>query len=612
MKPLLAACALLLALMGTGYAQLTGVRAGEDWPSAWIPQWEMSLRIPRGWLLDCPREGDTARILSPQGTEVLVRVWTGPTALTPAEAAAEYEQALGLQDIVDPPPQPLHAAGGLQGVWVDLPETGVGRPLLACVVFSTGARRLALAVRGIPGFEQAAKQRLEAMAASLRVPPGPPAQPAVTPPVVPPPTPPPPPPTGGTSTTTSGPLTLTIPAAAKVSVERGTLWVDYPQGKAGYFLWPVRTEPDSSLADLPALWGAATGQRFTLGGQRRTRDGVVYTGALTREAPLRAVLFAWQQGPSALLLGVYGQVGDWEYVPNLARLLGQATCSGWRAAAAPLPATPLPWVGANAELSLRLPENWEARGSVRQYQKESVIDFTARGEDMLVSWRQPYTPAFRDLTPILEAMRQKEGERYREDDQEDFLLILRRRDPEQFLAWLLQQPEEGWDNPRIVRAEANPVVAALLPGLEGEREGAIIWVSGTRDDKPRERLYLCAAASLPLERGAFRWQAAVISVDFPPGQASSALAALRALLAGAGPVRATSDAGKAVTAAAQAVAAAAQVTVLPTGLGPWPLLGADCEPVAEGQAPQWSVTPGLAAWRALVGDPEGLPELKAE
>lgn len=610
MKPLVAVCALLLALTVAGHAQLIGARPGEDWSAAYLPQWELSIRVPPGWLLDSPLEGEVTRFHSPQGTEVLLRVWSGADVLTSAEAAAEYQQALGVEEAVDPPPQPLRTAAGLEGFWMNLPEVGSGRPLLSAAVFSSGTRRVALAVRGVPGYEAAAQARLEAMAVSLIVAPGPPlAPPPVSPPVPPPVAPPAPLAEGGTVTAAAGAFTLTVPAAARVAVERGTVWVDYPQGKAGYFLWPARIPAGASVTDLPAAWAVATGHELIPGGQRRTPEGLVYTGTLTRGARHPALLFAWQQDESALVLGVYGAAADREYLPQLAALLGQATGPGWRPAELPVPAAGGTWVEASGELALALPENWEARGGVRYYQKSPVLDLTARGEDILVTWRQPYTPAFRDLTPILEARGETEGARYREDDQEDYLVVLARRNPEKFVAWLLQAPDAGLRSGRLVRAETSPAVAALLPGPQAEREGAVVWVAGTREGEPREGLYLCATAPLPLERGAFRWQAAVLSVEYPAGRSRSALAALQALLTGAAPARPEGELGKTLAAYREAaVAAAAQVAPPVEGGGPWPLLSEEYVPAAE--APRWSVAPGLAAWRALVEDPEGLPELK--
>jgi hypothetical protein len=624
MKPLLVTLALVLAVACR--ADLTGARAEGDWGAVYLPQWGVTLRVPGGWQLDAPRAGDSARLYSPQGTEVLVRAWEGATVLTPAEAAAEYELSLGLGEAEAAPPVAFQTDAGLAGVWVELAPLG-DHPLLALVAFSVEKRRIALAVRGLPDFVEAGRKRLEAMAASLLLPgqsgatPAPPKAPLVgavvpatpggppsgalaapLPPAVPPAPPAPPPPQ------TLGAFTVSVPAgyAAQAVGADGSLRVESPAG-AGFFLYPLRTAPDASADEAFAAWSAPLGDKFALHGQRRDRNTVVYMLTLPGPEARRVLVYAWQQGDTALVLGLSARPELWKNAPALARALAATTCAGWRAAAPALPATPRPWV--EGEVSLQLPQNWTAHGGVRIYQKAPVVDLTLAGDDVTLTWRQPYTPTFRDLTPILQATGQQEGDPYREGEEEDPLLILARRAPDKFVEWLLQQPAEGLGDARVTRVEPSPEAAALLPGPE--REGAVVWVSGTHGGQARERVYLCATAPLPLEQGAFRWRAAVLAADYLPGHAREALAALRAILAAAGPLRPESEAGQAVTAATQtAIAAAGAVVLPPEGHGPWPLLGADFVPATAGQTPQWTAAPALAAWRELVGKGEvGLPEL---
>jgi hypothetical protein len=386
-------------------------------------------------------------------------------------------------------------------------------------------------------------------------------------------------------------------------------------GGASYFLFPLRTAPDASADETFAAWSAPLGEHFALRGQRRERNTVVYMLTFPGLDPQRALVYAWQQGETGLVLGVVARPEWWKHAPALAKLLGQATCSGWRAADPALPATPRAWV--EGEVSLHLPQNWTARGGVHTYQKAPAVDLTLQGDDITVTWRQPYVPTFRDLTPILQATGQQEGDKYREGEEEDPLVILARRESAKFVEWLLQPPAagapgEGLGEARVTRVEKSTAAAGLLP--DAQSEGAVVWVSGVHEGQGRERVYLCATAPLPIEQGAFRWRAAVLAADYPPGHARQALAALRAILAGAGPLHPASDTGKAVTAAVQAaVAATGAVGLPPEGRGPWPLLGADFVPAAPGQTPQWTVAPGLAAWRELVEKQEvALPELTEE
>ncbi len=626
MRLALAAGVLLMASAGASTAALSGARPGADWGEVWIPRWELSLRAPGGWRLDCPLEGDTARLYSPQGTEVLVRVWEGPTALTAAEALAEYEQALGVSTTPDPPPQSLRAASGLAGAWVELMlDTGY-RPLLAMAVFTAGTRRIVLAVHGEARYAVAARQRLEAMAVSLQLATGTPStgtgvspmvgpsegagfSPTQEPPVtavVPPVSEAPP------ERVTSGPFSLAVPRGYEVRLERGTLWVDAPDRPGGYFLWPARdSEDDLPLSELPALWARQAGVELTPRMSRSAGAGTLAAGILGREQKLRALLYAWRGGDSLLLAGIYAPAATWAaQAPGLAQWLAAAQCSGWRPADLPVPFTPVTWSDEAGALSLHLPENWTARGGVGEYQAQPLLKVTAEGEGIRFTWRQPYAPAFRDLTPILQAMGQAEGTAYREGEGEDHLLVLARRSPARLVEWLLQQPEEGWTDARVTRVEKNAAVAALLPGLEKERDGAVVWVNGLREGQAREATYLCATAPLPLEQGAFRWRATVLAVEYPPGQARRALGALRSLL-GTAALPETGEVSRLLGPGLQAAKAAAAAVVLPgAGPTPWALLSADYQPVALGEAAHWNVAAGLAVWRGLVEKREtALPEL---
>jgi hypothetical protein len=331
---------------------------------------------------------------------------------------------------------------------------------------------------------------------------------------------------------------------------------------------------------------------------------MVYTLTVPGPPARRVVAYAWQEGETALVLGVAAPAERWQDAPELAKLLGSATCAGWRAAAPARPETPRGW--AEGGLALQLPQNWTARGGVSSYQKAPVLDLTLQGDDLTLTWRQPYTPFFRDLTPILQATGAQEGDKYREGDEEDALVVLARRTPEKFVEWLLQQPEAGLTEGRVTRVDPSPQAAGLLPGTESE--GAVVWVSGRHAGQGRERAYLVATAPLPLEQGAFRWRAALVEADYPPGQARVALAALRAILAAAEPLHPESENGKAAAVALRTASAAAEAVALPpAGRAPWPLLGGDFSPVDAGQTPQWTVTEGLAAWREA-----GLPELAEE
>lgn len=268
--------------------------------------------------------------------------------------------------------------------------------------------------------------------------------------------------------------------------------------------------------------------------------------------------------------------------------------------------SPQTWVDPSGEISLRLPANWQAQGEVRQYNRRPVIAITARGEDMEFAWYHPFTPAFRDLTPILQAMGETEGGQYREADGEDYLRILGWRSPPQFVEYLLAQPFERLRDARVERSVGSEQVAALLPGEEGLREGAVVWVRGKREGQQREAIYLVATASLPLREGAFRWQAAFCSLEYPEGQQAQALPVLRALAAGAQVEHPRSATGLQLAPLVRALpeAVAEVVAALGASRGPTSLLGPGYEPAPAERPPRWSVSEGLEAWRTLLAWPE--------
>jgi len=579
--------------------------------------------------LDCPLPASEARLISPQGTEIAIRLWIGTQEVSAEEAAQEYEQTLGAEARgAHPSEQALVSAGGLRGLWFTVEGDPGERPLLAYVVYTAGTKRVALAVRGIKGHETAARQRLEATAASLRL--GVVSAPLTTAPSVetppsgettPPtttPSPPPPPPAGvpvsppvplpATNRVVMAGFLLTVPEGWRTSLERGTLWVEKPGEPIGYFLWPARAgEEETGPADLPARWAAEAGLELDLRSPAVQQGNIFFgLGNLTRGVPVAAAIYAWAEREVALVMGVYAPPAAWDQTAQTAKWLGETRTLGWRPAEPPPVETPQIWVDPSGEISLRLPAQWKAQGEVRQYNRRPVIAITARGGDMEFAWYHPFTPAFRDFTPILQAMGETEGSRYREADGEDYLRILGWRSPPQFVEYLLAQPFERLREACVERSVASKEVAALLPGEEGLHEGAVVWVKGTREGRPREVVYLVATASLPLRDGAFRWQAAFCSLEYPPGKQVEALPVLRALATGAQVEHPRSAIGlqlaplvRALPGAVSEVAVALGATRSPTSL-----LGAGYEPAAAERPPRWSVAEGLDQWRALLALPE--------
>lgn len=349
---------LVVLLAGPCLGQASNPTAGEDWGTAWFPDWQLSLRVPPDWRLDCPLLASEARLVSPQGTEIAVRLWIGAVEATAEEAAEEYQQTLSAQVRgARPSEQALVSAGGLRGVWFTVEGDAGDRPLLAYVVYAAGMKRIALAVRGIKGHEEAARQRLAATAASLRLgvlsPPvsAPSPEAALPPGITPPATPalPPPAPPVAVPVAPSAPLPatnrvvmagflLTVPEGWRATLERGTVWVEKPEQPVGYFLWPARAgEEETSLGDLPARWAAEAGLELDLRSPAVRQGNTLFAlGNLIRGLPVAVALYAWTGKEAALVAGVYAPPADWDQAHQTAKWLGETRTLGWRPAQPPL------------------------------------------------------------------------------------------------------------------------------------------------------------------------------------------------------------------------------------------------------------------------------------
>lgn len=628
--------------------------APEGWQSVWLPEARVLLSVPPGWRLEADLGAEEARLVpppgQPAGEEVRVRAWTGAEELTPALALAEYQASLPAPsgDVVGP--GPLTSAAGQVGVLLTGAWAVVGAPAIpatAVAVYTAGTRAVVLVLRSAKDRATAArKEYFDLLVTSVRMAaapgedagplpvvrpprpapaptpgtapaPGPVALPApvpapapapLPPPVTPPPVFVPPPP----KLITLGGMALVDAEGYRGSLAGGTAWMVNPGGASGYCLWPVRAPEGMDPQELLALWAKQNGMELNLLARRATDEGLLFSATLGGEARQRALFYLSGEGGTALLLGLYAPGAEWgTQAPRLAGWLAQAKSNGWRLVRPAVAIKTEPWVDRGQNLSLQLPGGWKASGGVeRPTGREALtIALSALGDDCQLTWQQPAAPAFRELTPILESLGEREGGTYRETEGEEYLRILNRRTPEGYVRYLLAQPAAGLQQAEIEAAEPSEALAEMLPGED--REGAVVRVTGTRNGQPRERLYLAATAALPLREGAFRWQGAYVSLDYPAGEATRAQAILRAVLEGAKPVVPEGQVAGMLTAYLRPlreclhtlVAAEAPLTEVA------PLLGEGYEPVAEGRA-EFTVEAALARWRALVQQPGGLPELK--
>ena len=579
---------LALSLSGAGGAQ-TSLQ------TVWLPAQQVLLQVPAGWRLEAPLGEEEPRLLSPQGTQLRVRVWSGARAADAETAAAEYEQSLASLGAGQRESQaPLVGAEGLpgllvQGRWEVAAEvTGAG-----FAAFAEGFTRVALSVWCAPRELEAARAALAAVAATVRL-----AGPA--------------PPTAGLpprgevpapQTTASrqslGGFSLPVPTGWTTEARGGALWVSVPgPSVAGYCLWPVALpKPQLAAQDLLDAWAAAQGLTLSVSRRRVTTSGWLVEGTLGGALQAQVLLHVGRQTSTALVQGIFCAEQAWsQQAPTLAALLADVQSWGWQPKAGPATPAVTPWTDASGQLSLRLPLGWQAQGGARVYNGQPVVDLILRGGDAEITWRQPATPAFRELTPILQSAGEREGNLYREQTGEDRLVILSRRTPAQFVDYLLQQPALGLDQARVVGAVASTPTAGLLPGEDSE--GLLAQVEAQRDGVARRVTYLCATVSLPITQGAFRWQAAYLAVEAAPDRVASAQAVLRAVVESA-TAAGGHDAGLAALLRGAAEAVGGLETAPAAPAGPYaPLLGESYQTAAVGSA-QWSVADLLREWREL-------------
>jgi hypothetical protein len=639
-------CALLLLICGLAPVQA----APEGWQTVWLPEQSVLLGVPPGWRLQADRGAADVRLLpppgQPAGEEVLIHAWTSAAELTPALAAAEYRAELPAPAGEVSGPAPLTAVSGqvgalLTGTWAVAGQQA--SPAMAIVVYTSGTRAIALVLR-CPRDRAAAarKEYFDLLAIGLRPPPPtaatgplpavhPPAPGPATPPVTPPaPTPTPAPPLPPTVPPIPGPVTppagfippppkfFTLGGFSLLDVEgyrgsltQGTVWLVNPGGASGFCLWPARVPEGMDPQELLAVWAKQNGMELNLLARRATEEGLLISATLG-EARQRAVFYLSTQGETALVLGLYAPAAEWgQQAPRLAGWLAQVKSGGWRRALPAVAVRTQPWVDQGQNLFLQVPEGWKAVGGVERPTGRGAVTvaFSALGDDCQLNWQQPAVPAFRELTPILESLGEREGSTYRETEGEDYLRILNRRKPAEYVRYLLEQPSVGMQQTEVQSSEPSEALAGMLPGPDNE--GAIVRVSGVRNGQLRERLYLVATGPLPLREGAFRWQGAYLSLDYPAGEATRAYSWLRAMLESARPVVPEGQVAGVLTAYLQSLREGLKSLALPEAplTAPASLLEAGYEPAGPG-AGQFSVEPALESWRALLQQPGGLPELQ--
>ncbi len=162
-----------------------------------------------------------------------------------------------------------------------------------------------------------------------------------------------------------------------------------------------------------------------------------------------------------------------------------------------------------------------------------------RQPQLRFAWRQPYTPFFRELTPLLRGLGRLPGEQYRDVSQEAPLIILSKLSPLQFVTQeLLDDIELGPQDIEIQRARPCEQVKSLAEGRH--QTGAIIEIKGRSLSGPVTANYLLATADLPIIEGSFRWRTAYLMWSGADSLSWAAHRALRIVLGTAGAGRSAS------------------------------------------------------------------------
>ncbi|MGD9495326.1 MAG: hypothetical protein AB7Y46_03345 [Armatimonadota bacterium] len=331
-------------------------------------------------------------------------------------------------------------------------------------------------------------------------------------------------------------FSLAIPADWEVRVTQGVIAAGPAEAGAArraVLLWPVSgTDPGGAEA-LRRL--AAQVDGLELVGPPAVEDqqeGLVRLTASTDRG--ERITATWAHvGSDGLLVAVIapGGMRDRDF-PTMARVAAGFRPGTWAARGSAEQVI----AGDRRALTWRLPVGWTSRGGVRDDDGELSIDIEALspGGEMGVGWQQPLRPSFRALTPLLESLGWREGERYSMPEGGAGLLIYRRRTPEKLVEdLLLARDSPALTNVRVQTLLSDEAVAGLLGG--DEAAGEVVHVRGQAATGPRERLYLAASARARPPLAATCWEGAALRADAPEGSLAEAVAVLERMVRSAEP-----------------------------------------------------------------------------
>lgn len=633
------------------------------WP-AW-GQWErvqvtdppFSVEIPEGWRLR-EVEGRGARLIPPENSPVVeVVAWTAlHTPATPDKAVVEHEGVLaravdyrrdGIEQIQTDDGVPALVVTGRAR------SRGIAEHSIFCA-YSRGATHYVLGTfaseEALPVLRAEALDRMmrsfraeagEAPAMeppSLPEPPSPLPQPEPVeprpglepePPVASEAQPGPAPPTvevgGGTEPMgpevreprapwiehlSPGGFSVSIPMDWEVGTTGGLITIApaVKGAERGFALiWPVTGSDPGAEGALRLALTRVPDLRLTRVISIRHLDGeTLVEGQLTGGMRLAAT---WtHDGSFGLLRAAAAPEATWQgNLHGLARMVASFRPGEWPVSCRP----ESDLTGEGGLMQWKLPAGWQARGGVRDDAGELSIEIEAQGaseEGLRIGWQQPVQPRFRALTPLLESLGWREGERYSVPEGEGGLLIYRRREPEQLVRDLLlpRHPLEL----RLTAIDAEPpdgAIAGLLSGTDAV--GRAVSVRGGSAIGPRERLYLAAAARSEGALAPTCWEAAALWADAAEGRLPAAIEAL-AMMVRTARVTERATQSQAARLAPLIERARRAVETIPADLLPQPDRG--LRSVLDAELPEASgavwATPGGASewWSEQAGEEEGV------
>ncbi len=524
-----------------------------------LPALGLQLVLPDGWTVAGDEAQSGVRLLpaDPQRWPVELAVWTTPDPEPTLEKAAAGHERLLQQRWYYRRQQthPITTESGQAGLEVSgeiIHNDNVHYGSLF-VVYIVESGYCLLGTFYDPGQEVAVREYLEPLARGLSLisePTSPPPAESASPlPAEPPPSSaaPSPPPSEPRFYQASS-LTMTLPSGWQASIEDGIFHADATGGDAGIFIWPIVTQLDQSQLDsdpLPIaervleawqqLFSTNFGEQAHCIEQEDATGVYLATGELTfSEQSVMAAVAVYVQRPIALLTVAYASRDKFdEIMPELAALLSTVCVQRCQYAAHPAQSSELiAWSSEHGMLTGQLPPGWQVRGAVKDYNGHAVIDLEAEYEGppaLHIAWKQPYTPFFRELTPLLRALGRQEGEQYRDRPGETPLTILARTSPVAFVTSYLLSGRDASSQDIIVHHSASGDADIGLVGTDNVTS-AVVQVSSNSDPGRRLHTYCVTTADEPPYQGSFRWQAGYLLAAGPVSSATLAMQALRMML----------------------------------------------------------------------------------